>query len=233
MHKQFIAAVIPAAGQGRRMNAPINKQYLTLNGKPILAHTLEVFEKSELIYEIILVVNENEFKICRHQVLKPNHFSKVKLVKGGQTRQESVYQGLKAVSAQADLVMIHDGARPLLQEAVIFQSILKTMEYGAATVGVPAKNTIKMIDEKGMVISTPQRESLVEIQTPQTFKADLIRQAHEKALADGFVGTDDASLVEALPHPVKIVTGHYTNLKITTPEDLIIAESILKQLKKT
>lgn len=233
MHKQFIAAVIPAAGQGTRMNAPINKQYLTLNGKPILAHTLEVFEKSELIHEIILVVNENEFKICRHQVLKPNHFSKVKLVKGGQTRQESVYQGLKAVSVQADLVMIHDGARPLLQEAVIFQSILKTMEYGATTVGVPAKNTIKMIDENGMVISTPQRESLVEIQTPQTFKADLIRKAHDKALKDGFVGTDDASLVEALPHPVKIVTGHYTNLKITTPEDLIIAESILKQFKKT
>ncbi|MDI3537707.1 MAG: 2-C-methyl-D-erythritol 4-phosphate cytidylyltransferase [Eubacteriaceae bacterium] len=233
MHKQFIAAVIPAAGQGTRMNAPINKQYLTLNGKPILAHTLEVFEKSELIHEIILVVNENEFKICRHQVLKPNHFSKVKLVKGGQTRQESVYQGLKAVSAQADLIMIHDGARPLLQEAVIFQSILKTMEYGATTVGVPAKNTIKMIDENGMVISTPRRESLVEIQTPQTFKADLIRKAHDKALKDGFVGTDDASLVEALPHPVKIVTGHYTNLKITTPEDLIIAESILKQFKKT
>jgi 2-C-methyl-D-erythritol 4-phosphate cytidylyltransferase len=179
------------------------------------------------------VVNENEFKICRHQVLKPNHFSKVKLVKGGQTRQESVYQGLKAVSAQADLIMIHDGARPLLQEAVIFQSILKTMEYGATTVGVPAKNTIKMIDENGMVISTPRRESLVEIQTPQTFKADLIRKAHDKALKDGFVGTDDASLVEALPHPVKIVTGHYTNLKITTPEDLIIAESILKQFKKT
>ncbi|WKY47314.1 2-C-methyl-D-erythritol 4-phosphate cytidylyltransferase [Eubacteriaceae bacterium ES3] len=229
MHRKYISAIIPAAGQGRRMNAPINKQYLTLNGKPILAHTLEVFEKSELIDEIILVVNENEFRVCRQQVLKPYHFQKVKMIQGGETRQESVYKGILASSEKADLVMVHDGARPLVQEKMIFESILETMEFGATTVGVPSKNTIKVIDEKGMVVSTPKRETLVEIQTPQTFLADLLRKAHEKAIKDDFSGTDDASLVEALPHPVKIVTGHYTNIKITTPEDLIIAESILKQ----
>lgn len=232
MERLFTSAIIPAAGQGRRMNAPINKQYLTLKGKPILAYTLDAFEKCPLIKEIILVINKDEFKICQQKVLKPYHYTKVQLVEGGSTRQQSVYAGLKAVNPKADLVMIHDGARPIIQESVIIQSIYETMEHKATVVGVPAKNTIKVINSGGFVEYTPNRDYLVEIQTPQTFEHRLLREAHENAIQEGVEGNDDAFLVERLSHPVKIVTGHYSNIKITTPEDLIIAESIIKRLEK-
>ncbi|KNZ43233.1 2-C-methyl-D-erythritol 4-phosphate cytidylyltransferase [Acetobacterium bakii] len=232
MERLFTSVIIPAAGQGRRMNASINKQYLTLSGKPILAHTLDVFERCPLINEIILVVNKEEFRICQQQVLKLYHYKKVHLVEGGDTRQESVYQGLKAVNPRADIVMTHDGARPIIQESVIIESIYETMKHQATVVGVPAKNTIKVINVDGFVEHTPDRDYLVEIQTPQTFAFKLLREAHESARKEGIEGTDDAFLVERLGHPVKIVTGHYTNIKITTPEDLIIAESIIKRFDK-
>lgn len=232
MERLLISVIIPAAGLGRRMNAPINKQYLTLNGKPILAYTLDVFEKCPLIKEIVLVINQDEFKICQQQVLRPYHYTKIKLVRGGDTRQESVYRGLKSINPATDLVMVHDGARPIIQEAVIIRSIYETMEHKATTVGVPAKNTIKVINDDGFVEHTPDRDYLVEIQTPQTFEYRVLKEAHEKALKLGIEGTDDAFLVERLGFPVKIVIGHYTNIKITTPEDLIIAESIIKRLAK-
>lgn len=232
MERLLTSVVIPAAGQGRRMNAPINKQYLMINGKPILAYTLDVFENCPLISEMILVINKDEFRQCRQQVLRPYHYKKIRLVEGGNTRQESVYKGLRAVNPKTDIVMIHDGARPIVQESVIIQSIYETLEYKATVVGVPAKNTIKMIDGEGFVKCTPNRDYLVEIQTPQTFEYELLKEAHEKAIEAGIEGTDDAFLVERLNYPVKIVTGHYTNIKITTPEDLIIAESIIKQLEK-
>jgi len=232
MEKLFTSVIIPAAGQGRRMNAPINKQYLAIHGKPILAYTLDVFEQCALIKEIILVINKDEFKICRQQVLRPYHYTKVKLVEGGSTRQQSVYEGLKAVNPKADIVMTHDGARPIIQESVIIQSIYETMEHQATVVGVPAKNTIKVINADGFVEYTPNRDYLVEIQTPQTFEIQLLRRAHENAIEESVEGTDDAFLVERLGYQVKIVTGHYTNIKITTPEDLIIAEAIIKRLEK-
>lgn len=232
MERLFISVIIPAAGYGRRMNASVNKQYLTIKGKPILAYTLDIFEKCPLIKEIILVIRKDEFKICQQQVLKPYHYKKVKLVEGGDTRQQSVYAGLKAVAPQTDIVMTHDGARPMIQESVVIQSIYETMEHQATVVGVPAKNTIKVIRSDGFVEYTPDRDFLVEIQTPQTFEHKLLLEAHEKALKEGVEGTDDAFLVERLGHPVKIVPGHYSNIKITTPEDLIIAESIIKRFEK-
>jgi len=233
MGNLFTSVIVPAAGQGRRMNSSISKQYLTLHGKPILAYTLDAFEKCSLINEIILVVNKNEFEICEQQVLKPYHYTKVKMVKGGNTRQQSVYAGLETVNPGADMVMVHDGARPLIQEAIIIKSINETIEHQATVVGVPAKNTIKVINASGFVEYTPNRDYLVEIQTPQTFEHQLLRSAHKKAVEEGVEGTDDAFLVERLSHPIKIVTGHYTNIKITTPEDLIIGESIIKQLEQT
>lgn len=223
-------AIIPAAGMGRRMKTAINKQYLTLGEKPILAHTLDVFEGCSLIAEIILVIKEEEFDLCQDQVLGPYGYRKIRLVKGGQTRQESVYRGLAACQEDTDLVMIHDGARPLLAESIIRASIDQTIRYQATAVGVPAKNTIKVVDEKGLVSHTPKRESLIEIQTPQTFLMSLIKEAHDQAREKGLEGTDDAFLVEALDHPVKIVIGDYSNIKITTPDDLIIAESMIRQL---
>ena len=233
MEKPLTSVIIPAAGMGRRMNAPINKQYLTINGKPSLAHTLDVFEKCPLIYEIVLVINQDEFSICQLQVLKPYRFTKIKLVRGGDTRQESVYRGLKAINPKTDIVMVHDGARPIIQESVIIRSIYETIEHRATTVGVAAKNTIKVISKDGFVKHTPNRDYLVEIQTPQTFEYGLLKEAHEQAIRLGIEGNDDAFLVERQNVPVKIVTGHYTNIKITTPEDLIIAESIIKRLLKS
>ena len=149
---------------------------------------------------------------------------------GGDTRQESVYAGLKAVNPRTRIVLIHDGARPLIRQSVIRKSIEETLKHRATVVGVPAKNTIKVINEDGFVEDTPDRNYLVEIQTPQTFDYDLIKEAHQKALESGVAGTDDAFLVEWLKIPVKIVVGDYTNIKITTPEDLTIAEAIIKQM---
>lgn len=227
MEKIKTSVIIPAAGQGTRMNAPINKQYLTLRGKPILSYTLDVFERCSLVDEIILVINKNEFKICRQQVLNPHSYSKIKLVEGGSTRQKSVYEGLKKVSPQTDIVLVHDGARPLIKEDIIVQSIYETIQHKATIVAVPAKNTIKVVEKDGFVEYTPNRDFLFEIQTPQTFTYDLLLDAHEKAIQEDVEGTDDAFLVERMCVPVKIVRGHYNNIKITTPEDLIIAESLI------
>lgn len=232
MERLFTSVIIPAAGQGRRMNAPINKQYLTLRGKPILAYTLDVFENCSLIDEIILVINADEFRICQQQVLRPYGYKKIKVIEGGNTRQKSVYEGLKVVNSKADIVMTHDGARPIIQESVIIKSIYETKEHKATVVGVPAKNTIKVVNHKDFVEYTPNRDFLMEVQTPQTFTYELLKEAHEKAIEEGVEGTDDAFLVERISHPVKIVTGHYNNIKITTPEDLIIAESLIKRLGK-
>jgi 2-C-methyl-D-erythritol 4-phosphate cytidylyltransferase len=230
MEKPLTSVIIPAAGLGRRMNASVSKQYLQLNGKPILAHTLDAFEKCPLIDEIVLVINPDELELCQEQVIGAYSYTKIKLVAGGDTRQESVYAGLKAVNPRTRIVLIHDGARPLIRQSVIRKSIEETLKHRATVVGVPAKNTIKVINEDGFVEDTPDRNYLVEIQTPQTFDYDLIKEAHQKALESGVVGTDDAFLVEWLKIPVKIVAGDYTNIKITTPEDLTIAESIIKQM---
>lgn len=227
MEKPRTSVIIPAAGMGRRMNASVNKQYLKINEKPILAYTLDVFENCPLVDEIILVINPEEQQLCREQVIEAYSYTKIKVTAGGNTRQESVYAGLKAVNPLTKIVLIHDGARPLIRESVIRRSIEETIKHRATVVGVPAKNTIKVMNEAGFVEATPDRNYLVEIQTPQTFAYDLITEAHQKALASGVVGTDDAFLVEWMQIPVKIVVGDYTNIKITTPEDLTIAAAII------
>lgn len=228
MEKPRTSVIIPAAGMGRRMNASVNKQYLKINEKPILAYTLDAFENCPLVDEIILVINPEEQQLCREQVIEAYSYTKIKVTAGGNTRQESVYAGLKAVNPLTKIVLIHDGARPLIRESVIRRSIEETIKHRATVVGVPAKNTIKVMNEAGFVEATPDRNYLVEIQTPQTFAYDLITEAHQKALASGVVGTDDAFLVEWMQIPVKIVVGDYTNIKITTPEDLTIAAAIIR-----
>ncbi len=227
MNRCYTSVIIPAAGQGRRMKASLNKQYLLLKGKPILAYTLDAFENCLEIKEIIVVVNKDELKLCEEEIIKPYGYKKATLVEGGLTRQESVYNGLKKVSKEATMVMVHDGARPMIEETVILKSIGETKKNDATVVGVLVKNTIKIINDKGFVEETPNRESLIEIQTPQTFKYGLLKKAHENALSKRIIGTDDAFLVEKLNVPVKIIMGKYSNIKITTPEDMIIAESLL------
>ncbi|RBP44850.1 2-C-methyl-D-erythritol 4-phosphate cytidylyltransferase [Garciella nitratireducens] len=228
MNKPYVTAIIVAAGQGTRMKAGVNKQYLLLQGKPILAHTIQVFERCELIHEVIVVVGKNEKLKCLQEIIRPYGYEKVKrIVIGGDTRQQSMYNGLKAVTPHTDIVITHDGARPLIHQEILKKSIQETQIHKATIVGVPVKDTIKMINENGFVHTTPKRDLVWIVQTPQSFSYGLIIEAHERAYKESFIGTDDATLVERIGHPIKIIKGEYDNIKITTPEDLIMAEAIL------
>ena len=223
-------ALIPAAGMGKRMGATINKQYLQLGGLPILAHTLSVFENYPGITGICLVIPADEISFCREQVVEASGFKKViEIVPGGRERQNSVLNGLKALKRHAvedDVVLIHDGVRPFISSDLLRESIAVARRNDGALVAVPVKDTIKTV-RNGFVIATPERETLWQAQTPQSFRFGVICEAHQSAEEAGFIGTDDASLVERSNGEVRIVPGDYRNIKITTPEDLILAEAFL------
>jgi len=223
-----ITALIPAAGAGRRMATDINKQYLELAGRPVLAHTLALFEQHPAIDRIVIVTPAEEIAFCQAQIVDRGGFRKVAaIVAGGAERQDSVRNGLRACAcADDDLVLIHDGARPLLPAAVIDAAIAAAREHGAGLAAVPVKDTVKQV-ENGRVVGTPERRSLWLAQTPQAFRFGLIAAAHEQALRDGYAATDDAQLAEHYGHPVHVVTGSYRNLKITTPDDLPMAAALL------
>ncbi len=216
-----ITAVIVAAGRGTRMGADKNKVFLELSGKTILENTVEVFENCSAINEIVVVTNDIEE--CK-QLL--SGFLKVKnIVEGGSTRQESVKNGL--LSADCDIVVIHDGARALIREQEILAAISQTKKYGAAAVGVKCKDTLKKADKNGFITGTVDREFIYNIQTPQVFKFKEIKRMHN--LADNNSFTDDCALAESFGVRIKIVDGSYDNIKITTPEDLQVAEKILEK----
>jgi len=218
-----VVAVVSSAGKSERMGE--KKEFLLLGDKPILAHTLKLLEDHSQISEIILVVDEENLE----------YFKKVKeVIVGGEERQDSVYNGLKRVAKDCDIVLIQDGARPFLTDDLITKSIEGAEKHKAAVVAVSCIDTIKFAHkEKDMAIETLDREYLWMAQTPQTFRYELILKAYEKADEDNFKGTDDASLVERMNQPVKIIRGSYDNIKITTPEDLILAEAILAKRKVT
>lgn len=217
--------VIPAAGQGKRMNAGKNKQFIELEQAPIIIHTLKVFEEHSMCTGIILVINEQE-KEDFQKLLDEYHISKIKyLVSGGSERQFSVYNGLQAVDA-GEFVLVHDGARPFISHQRIEDLLHKASESGAATLAVPVKDTIKRV-KNGVVVETVERSTLWSVQTPQAFLLPLVIDAHLQANQENYLGTDDASLIERAGKPVSIVLGDYTNIKITTPEDLLIAKAIL------
>ena len=218
-------AIILAAGKAKRMMANKNKLFLELQ-KPILIHTIEAFEKHKLINEIIVVVNKKHLDIC-NKVVEKNIFKKIrKIVVGGETRQQSSYNGV--MEADADIILIHDGARPLVTEDSITNSIKDALKYGASVVAVPMKETVKNVDNF-FVKNTLNRKKLWIAQTPQTFKSEIIKKAHRSAKKDNFFAKDDSTLVERLGYKVKVSTGHYENLKITTPDDLVIAKHIFKK----
>jgi 2-C-methyl-D-erythritol 4-phosphate cytidylyltransferase len=222
-------ALIPAAGMGRRMGASINKQYLELAGRPILAHTLALFEKSPDIDRIIVISPQQEIPFCREQVVNRYDFRKVRdIVAGGAERQDSVRNGLSALSdAQGDdIVLVHDGVRPFMPAALLPEVIATAQRVGGCVVGVPVKDTVKEVSDH-RVVGTPARERLWLAQTPQAFPFSILRQAYDRALVENFRGTDDASLVERLGLPVAMVQGSYRNIKITTPEDLALAHAFL------
>ncbi|MHB8065469.1 MAG: 2-C-methyl-D-erythritol 4-phosphate cytidylyltransferase [Ruminiclostridium sp.] len=223
-----VTAIITAAGKGTRMNSDINKQYIKLAGIPVLSRTIEAFQQCKAVDSIILVVNEEDINFCRHRIVEHYNFTKVKsLVSGGAQRQNSVYKGLCAVREACKIVLIHDGARPFVTNENIVACINAVKTYGACGVGVRLKDTVKICDQNGFVTATPDRNNLWSIQTPQGFAYDIIMDAHEKAIQSDYIGTDDMVLVEKLGIPVKIVEGNYQNIKITTPEDLAIGESIV------
>lgn len=225
-----IAAVVLAAGRGTRMESRIQKQYMILNGKPMLAHTLSAFEKS-CVDEIVVVTGPGEETYCQKEIVEAEGFQKVKaIVPGGKERYDSVFEGLKA-AAGCDYVLIHDGARPCLTEDIIERAVEGAVQYEACVVAMPVKDTIKIADEDGFTVCTPDRSSLWMIQTPQAFSYPLIYEAYETMFRERkFAGvTDDAMVVEITSdRKVKLIPGSYKNIKITTPEDLNIAEKYLE-----
>ncbi|WP_018249381.1 2-C-methyl-D-erythritol 4-phosphate cytidylyltransferase [Orenia marismortui] len=225
-----LSVVIPAAGQGRRMGADKNKQFLLLNGEPILAHTISKFQNCSYINEIIIVAKNQEISYCQKEIVDKYDFDKVKkLIIGGETRQKSVYNGIKEVSADSNFILIHDGARPLLTNQIIENIITEVVNYQAVAVGVAVKDTIKIVNQDKYIMDTPKRDNLIAIQTPQCFSKTMILDAYQKAFKENFIGTDSSSLVERLGQRVKVIKGSYENLKITTPEDLQFAERILSR----
>lgn len=220
--------IVLAAGQGKRMKAGKNKQFIELEGKPVIIHTLSVFEADPWCSEIKLVINEKEKDIFT-ELLTQYPIQKVKeMVIGGEERQDSVYNGLTSLQS-AEIVLVHDGARPFISREVIHNLVEKASEDGAAIVGVPVKDTIKRVSAAGVVEQTVERSSLWSIQTPQAFRYLILKEAHEKAKTENYLGTDEASLVERINVPVHIVQGEYENFKLTTPEDLILAKAFLQK----
>lgn len=224
------AAIIVAAGQGVRMGAPVRKQYLELDGAPILAHTLRIFDGSPEIHHIYLVVPEGEMGFCRQFVLPPEALQKpLTLVAGGPARQDSVWNGLKAIADLDGVVAIHDGVRPFVTLAQLAACIETALRHGACILGIPATDTLKTVSADGHISGTLDRGNIWLAQTPQVFRYDLIRNAHENARKERITGTDDAMLLErTLGTRVKIIPGSRNNIKITTPEDLLIARALLK-----
>lgn len=225
-------AVILAAGLGKRMQAGHNKQFIEICGQSILTHTLTVFAQIPEIAKIVLVVRAGEEDTCRNMIPEIAE-NKTVLAIGGKERQDSVHNGIRAITWECEYILIHDGARPLVTEEVIRRTLLAAQNSGAAICAVPVKDTIKQADSDGNVLATIPRESLWAVQTPQVFRADLIRRAYENAYVHNHYGTDDASLVEYLGEKIKIVTGDYENIKITTPEDIPTAEQILQKRQQT
>lgn len=225
-------AVILAAGKGNRMAAGKNKQFIDINGSPVLYHTLKTFEQSRAVDEIVLVCAKGEIGYCRENIVEKYGFEKVKsIVSGGAERQDSVLSGLRAVKG-CGVVLIHDGARPFVTNRIIEEGIRCAREFGASACGVTPKDTIKVRDESGFSECTLDRSMLISVQTPQCFRLDMILSCYEKIQAGGIQFTDDTSVAEYFGHKVFLYEGSYDNIKITTPEDLTLGESILSKFEK-
>ena len=217
-----VGVVIVAAGRGTRMGTVESKQYLLLQGKPIIVHTLEVFQQHELISEIVLVTGEEDVARCQEWIRHYKLDKVTAVVSGGSERQHSVHKGLLELGTT--WVMVHDGVRPFVHSREIEACYERAKQIGASVLAVPVKDTIKQVDSEGKVLSTPDRRSLWAIQTPQTFRLSDLLEAYEAAGREGFLGTDDSSLAERAGITVSVVEGSYRNIKITTPEDLEFAE---------
>src|SRR5512139_2926760 len=221
-------AIVPAAGSGNRMGRELSKQYLSLGGMPLLVHRLNAFDKCPLVDALLVVVPPPDVEAVRIEMLPRWNLKKLAgVIPGGKERQDSVRAGIEALDRETELVVIHDAVRPFITVELIENCIRAAAEEGAATVGVPVKDTVKEVGADGRVMRTCDRNRLWLTQTPQAFRRDIIENAHRAAVRDGYRGTDDTSLVERLGIAVRMIRGEYGNIKITTPEDLVIAEALL------
>ncbi|HPA14046.1 MAG TPA: 2-C-methyl-D-erythritol 4-phosphate cytidylyltransferase [Desulfobacterales bacterium] len=225
----MVSAIIVAAGKGIRMNGKVRKQYLMLAGHPILSRTLWVFNACSAIDCIVVAVPEEDLDFCHERIITPLNLQKeLRLVAGGAVRRDSVYNGILAIEDKGGTVVIHDGVRPLVHPELLTACIEGVTETGACSLGLPAFETLKRVNSSGYIHATLDRETIWMAQTPQAFEYSLIREAHEAGKGKGGLSTDDALLVERLGKKVKMIRGSRFNIKITTPEDLAIAEAMLQ-----
>lgn len=235
--KEKVTAIVLAAGQGKRMNSKIQKQYMLLNGFPILYYTLKCFEDS-FVDEVVLVVGKGEEEYCKENFIDKYGFEKVRvIVEGGKERYHSVANGIEAINWDCDYCMIHDGARPFITGDILERALATVKETKACVVGMPIKDTVKIVDDNKDVESTPVRSKVWQIQTPQSFEFGLIKNSYrqlisseEKLISEGIQITDDAMVVEYFTDTkVRLVEGNYENIKVTTPDDLNIGQQILSK----
>ena len=224
-----VMAIIPGAGHGLRMQSATDKPYITIGDRTILAHTLDVFEACKAVDGYVLVVEPTRVQFWREQLSKKDSDYRrlAEVVAGGSTRQESVYHGIMALDDDTEAVLIHDAARPCVENEALEASVRGCVRHGAVISATPATDTMKIIRD-GLVEATPDRSTLWRAQTPQTFRYRVLRAAHERAREEGYDGTDDAELVERAGYAVRVLEGTPNNIKITTAEDLEIAERILR-----
>ncbi|MFO8085585.1 MAG: 2-C-methyl-D-erythritol 4-phosphate cytidylyltransferase [Desulfobacterales bacterium] len=221
-------AIIVAAGSGIRMNSQVPKQYLPLQGRPVLSHTLAIFENCRAISRIYLVIPRKDFDFVRRKILcHCSHKKDITLIEGGNERQDSVFNGLCSLKADEKFVVVHDGVRPLILPETIEACLVGASKYGACIMGLAAKETVKQVDKDHFIQKTLFRDTVWMAQTPQAFGCELLRKAHHQAKTEGYRGTDDASLVEKMGVRIKIISGTLYNIKITTPEDLALAEIVM------
>lgn len=221
------SVVIVAGGSGSRMKMDINKQFIKIYDKEIISYTIDAFYKNESIDEVVVVIKRDEEEFFVKHIIDKYNYKNIKIAYSGKERQDSVYNGLKKVDNNCDIVLIHDGARPFIKREIIDETIVKAKNYKSVVVGVPVKDTIKVVDDNNIIKDTPNRKYLWAVQTPQGFDYKLLMDAYENAYNNDYYGTDDASLVEYLGKDVKIIMGSYENIKITTKEDIKFGEMIL------
>jgi len=225
-------ALIAAAGKGQRMRGGVKKQFIPLMGIPLLLYTLRAFEEFEGVEHIYLILDEGDFEYCKGEIIQKYGIKKVvKLVPGGQLRQDSVWNGLEAMEGHCDIVIVHDGVRPFVSSGILKRLMAAMRDYQAVVTAIPTHDTIKRVDAAGNVVDTLQRDALFHIQTPQGFRYDVIKEAYERASREGAEGTDDAYFVERMGIRVKVIEGSPLNLKITTPDDIALANWILQEGK--
>ena len=239
MEKKHCTAIVLSAGQGKRMGMPVQKQYIEVQGKPIIYYSLKAFEDSGIIDDVILVVGHGQEDYVYDEIVRKYGLTKVRaIVPGGKERYDSVWHGLKIIqngalseAAKNGYVYIHDGARPFVDEGIIERAYIMVSMYRACVAGVPSKDTVKIVDENEFAVNTPDRKYVWNVQTPQVFETELITEAYSKMMRkESIQVTDDAMAVEMEMHvPVKLFEGSYRNIKITTPDDLETANSFLKK----